>query len=105
MAEDGPPAGAPPRDSARPLSEAPLSFSDGERRSAPLPQSPQGGLQEWVFRKTPVLKERPTMKESSANVTARTIGIDLSQETSTYVSLGAEGDLLGEGKFPDRGGD
>ena len=45
------------------------------------------------------------MKESSANVTARTIGIDLSQETSTYVSLGAEGDLLGGGKFPDRGGD
>ncbi len=40
------------------------------------------------------------MKKSSANVTARTIGIDLSQETSTYVAIGAEGDLLGEGKFP-----
>ncbi len=80
--------------------KAPLSFSDGERRSAPRAPSPQGGLQEWVFRKTPVLKERPTRKESSANVAARTIGIDLSQETSTYVALGADGDLLGEGKFP-----
>ena len=40
------------------------------------------------------------MKESNANMPARTIGIDLSQETSTYVALGADGDLLGEGKFP-----
>lgn len=44
------------------------------------------------------------MRESIAKVTARTIGIDLSQETSTYVVLGAEGDVLGEGKFPTTAG-
>ena len=36
------------------------------------------------------------MKESNATMPARTIGIDLSQETSTYVALGADGNLLGE---------
>jgi hypothetical protein len=40
------------------------------------------------------------MEESSANVAARTIGIDLSQETSTYVVLGTAGEQLDEGKFP-----
>ncbi len=28
------------------------------------------------------------MKESNANMPARTIGLDLSRETSTYVALG-----------------
>jgi len=40
------------------------------------------------------------MKEDIASVATRTIGIDLSQETSTYVELGANGESLGEGKFP-----
>ncbi len=40
------------------------------------------------------------MEETNASMPAQTIGIDLSDESSTYVVIGAEGNLLGEGKFP-----
>ena len=40
------------------------------------------------------------MEETNASVPTQTIGIDLSDETSTYVVVGAEGNLLREGKFP-----
>lgn len=40
------------------------------------------------------------MKETNANVPARTIGVDLATETSTYVLLGVDGETLEEGTFP-----
>ena len=43
---------------------------------------------------------KPRDASISASAATRTIGIDLSGETSTYVTVGAEGSLLGEGKFP-----
>ena len=40
------------------------------------------------------------MEESNQSVPTQTIGIDLSDGTSTYAVVGADGTLLGEGKFP-----
>jgi transposase len=46
------------------------------------------------------MKERPTMKQSTACVPARTIGIDLSDDSSKYCILGANGETIEENSVP-----